>query len=108
MPGFNLQDFQEGHISEVWDELKTRFGFDLKSWKKDFRAFLGTQSRNTPEADAFIVFGNRRINPVLNEILRRNELFPTFNKLVAYILSRNKPQQGVLPQTRSRAGKKPR
>jgi hypothetical protein len=86
-----IRDFQEADIDKVWQELKKLFGFDLRAWKKEFREFLYSQPRNTTAAEAFIIFGNRHINPVLNEILRRNELFPTFNKLVEYILNRNKP-----------------
>ena len=103
----NLRDFQEMHIEIVWDELRLRFGFDIKAWKKEFHEFLSTQPRNTAEPDAFIVFGNRRINPVLNGILRRNELFPTFNKLVAYILNRGRNKDHVLPQTKPRNAGKP-
>ena len=103
----NLRDFREMHIDIVWDELQLRFGFDIKAWKKEFREFLASQPRNTTETDAFIVFGNRRINPVLNGILRRNELFPTFNKLVAYILSRDNNRSHVLPQTKPRNPGKP-
>jgi len=88
-PG-SIQDFQEMHIELVWDELRLRFGFELKAWKTEFKTFLNSQPRNTTEADAFIVFGNRRINPVLNGILRRNELFPTFNNLVDYIVKRKR------------------
>jgi len=83
-----LRDFQEMHINVIWDELRLRFGFDLRAWKQEFTDYLATQPRNTAVTDAFLTFGNRRINPVLNGILRRNELFPTFNKLVEYILSR--------------------
>ena len=82
------QDFQEMHISVIWEELRLRFGFDLRAWKKEFSDYLDAQPRNTAATDAFLSFGNRRINPVLNGILRRQELFPTFNKLVEYVLSR--------------------
>lgn len=83
-----VHDFQEMHISVIWDELRLRFGFDLRAWKKEFADYLASQPRQTATTDAFLSFGNHRINPVLNSILRRNELFPTFNKLVEYILSR--------------------
>lgn len=103
----HLRNFQEMHIDIVWDELRLRFGFDVSAWKKEFREFLASQPRNTAEPDAFIVFGNRRINPVLNSILRRNELFPTFNKLVAYILTRGSNKNHVLSQTKPRDPGKP-
>lgn len=81
-----IKDFQESDIDKVWDELKTRFGFNVNNWKKLFNEFLGGQPRNTLVEDAFLVFGNKRINPVLNEILCRNSLYPTFNNMVEYIL----------------------
>ncbi|MFZ9503237.1 MAG: hypothetical protein ACO263_01580 [Cyclobacteriaceae bacterium] len=81
------------HIAIIWDELRLRFGFDLKAWKTEFAEFLNSQPRNTNITDAFIVFGNRRINPVLNSILRRNDLYPTFNKLMQYVISRNSSQR---------------
>jgi hypothetical protein len=89
----SINDFQEMHILIVWDELRLRFGFDLKAWKNDFSSFLASQPRNTTETDAFIQFGNRRINPVLNSILRRNELYPTFNNLILYVVRQKRNQK---------------
>jgi hypothetical protein len=83
-----FKDFQEQHIDIVWEELRVRFGFDIKAWRTEFSLYLGTQPRNVDVVDAFIVFGNKKINPVLNMILVRRDLHPTFNKLVLYILNR--------------------
>jgi hypothetical protein len=84
----DFKNFEERHITIVWVELRNRFGFNIDGWKKEFSNYFDSQPRNVSEIDAFIVFGNRRINPVLNMILKRKELHPTFNKLVLYILNR--------------------
>ncbi|MBX7125472.1 MAG: hypothetical protein K1X47_07255 [Cyclobacteriaceae bacterium] len=84
----NITDhFELMHVSRTWDELHARFGFDLKGWKKEFREFLLRQPRNTTEVDAFLIFGSRQINPVLNRILSRDPSYPTFHKLIDYILN---------------------
>jgi len=83
-----IQNFQESDINKVWDELQTRFSFDIKSWKNKFNEFLSSQPRNSTVEDIFLVFGNRRINPILNQILCRNELYPTFNNFVEYVLKK--------------------
>lgn len=70
----------------VWNELSIRFGFNLKEWKKKFRQQFSYQPRNVSEVEFFLRFGNKSINPVLNEILGRKNLYPTFNRLVDYIM----------------------
>jgi hypothetical protein len=85
------------HIERVFGELHDRFGFNRKEWEKKFKSFLAQQPRNTSELDAFIKFGNRFINPVLNEILCRNTLHATFPQLVLYIVEKHsvtKPNAG--------------
>ncbi len=77
------------HIDLVFRELKGRFGFNDKAWRKKFEEFLSRQPRTTSEMDAFIKFGNSSINPVLNEILCRNALHATFVKLLFYIVEKN-------------------
>lgn len=77
------------HIDIVFRELHDRFGFNKKEWEKKFKSFLSQQPRNTSELDAFIKFGNRFINPVLNEILCRNALHATFSQMVLYIVEKN-------------------
>jgi hypothetical protein len=79
------QEFSEMHINLTWDELHTRFGFDLKTWKKKFSDYLMKQPRETDLVSAFLRFGNDRLNPLLNEILGRSTGFPTFNRLTTYV-----------------------
>ena len=86
VPAF--QDFEEAHIERVWELLAEKFHFNIPAWKKEFREFLGRQYRNTDETDAFLIFGTQKINPVLNEILKRNSLHPTWQKMLEYIMNR--------------------
>ena len=81
-------DFEPAHIPKVWDELQERFGFKLDVWKKKFMEYLKKQPRTVSEIEAFIYFGNRFINPVLNEILGRQSQFPSFNRLLEYVINK--------------------
>lgn len=83
----NMNDY---HITLAWEELSNRFGFNLDYWKKEFINFMGSQPRNLQDTDGFITFGNRRINSVLNSILGRNDLSPTFNNFMCYIIKKSK------------------
>ena len=78
--------FAPMHIDLVFRELKERFGFNEKAWRKKFEEFLSRQPRTTSEMDAFIKFGNSMVNPVLNQILCRQALHSTFVKLLFYIV----------------------
>jgi hypothetical protein len=80
----------ETHIKEIWNELHTRFGFNLKEWKPRFEKFVIKQSRETNLMSCFYQFGHHNINPVLNEILGRQRLYPTFTNLVDYVISKNR------------------
>jgi hypothetical protein len=80
-------DFQEHHMSLAWQELKTRFGFNLTAWRMQFREEFLRQPRNVTEVEFFLIFGNRSTNDLLNQILGRRRLHPTFNKMIEYILN---------------------
>jgi hypothetical protein len=83
-------EFMEYHITKVWNELHDRFGFDIKKWKEKFNAYLQKHPRDVSEMSVFYRFGHDEINPVLNKILCRNQLFPTFNNLVEYVVKKVK------------------
>jgi hypothetical protein len=89
IPQVLTDHFDLMHIDIVFNELKFRFGFNKKEWEKKFKAYLLQQPRNTSELDAFIKFGNRFVNPVLNEILCRNTAHSTFTHLLLYIVEKN-------------------
>lgn len=71
----------------AWQELKIRFGFNLPAWKMRFREEFLRQPRNVTEIEFFLIFGNRSINHLLNQILGRTRLHPTFNEMIEYILN---------------------
>ena len=81
-------DFELAHIRKVWDELQERFGFNTELWKKKFNEYLKKQPRTVSEIEAFIYFGNKFINPVINEILCRQGQFPSFNRLLEYVINK--------------------
>ena len=82
------QEFQDYHITLVWMELRNRFGFDVKKWKTRFALYTQNHPRYDSTVSAFNHFGFDEINPVLNKILCRNEMYPTFNNLVEYIVKK--------------------
>jgi hypothetical protein len=103
IPQLLIDYFEPMHINIMFDELQDRFGFPKKQWRKRFDDFLQSQSRNTSELDAFVKFGNRFINPVLNNILCRRELHTTFNKMLLYIIEKHSiPKYGKRLPNRSR------
>ncbi|HEY4655337.1 MAG TPA: hypothetical protein VIH22_12535 [Cyclobacteriaceae bacterium] len=79
-------EFDEHTRTMIFRELNARFGFPVKEWKKRFSEELGKKPRNQSAEEYFMHFGNTFINPVLNEILCRNRLHPTFNKFVEYVV----------------------
>lgn len=83
-------EFQEYHITKVWNYLHERFGFNIPKWKERFNDYKRKQRREDNEIGSFNRFGNQHINPVLNEILGRNVLHPTFNALVEFIVTGKK------------------
>jgi hypothetical protein len=76
--------FEEAYFRLVWSELRTRFGFPVRDWKQRFRYYC-ERSRITDPVEGFYKFGNKVINPVLNEILCRKKGHPTFQNLVEYV-----------------------
>jgi len=81
-------EFMDYHITQVWVELNGRFGFDIKKWKIKFASYSQKHPRYDSVASAFNHFGFDEINPILNKILCRNEMYPTFNNLVEYVVKK--------------------
>lgn len=77
-------EFMDYHITQIWIELRDRFGFDIKKWKARFAEYSQKHPRYNSTVSAFNHFGFDEINPVLNKILCRNDMYPTFNNLVEY------------------------
>lgn len=88
----NLQDivFDEYTRAHIFRELNAQFGFPVKIWQRRFVEELQKVPRNQTPDEFFLRFGNTFINPILNDILCRNRLHPTFNKFVQYVLTRRR------------------
>ncbi len=82
------RNFDYAHIKLVWQELHDRFGFNVEGWKEKFQEDLQKQKREVSELYYFFTFCNNHINPILNDILCRKRVHPTFNNLVKYILTK--------------------
>lgn len=78
--------YEQGYINLVWRELESRFGFPLKNWQKRFAEYC--DAKRVDSVTGFYHFGHDVINPVLNEILCRRSGYPTFQKLVEYVMKR--------------------
>ena len=78
--------FEEGHIQKVWNVLEEKFSFNVKGWKEDFSKYLISQSREISERQAFMEFGLKKIQPLLNSILRRTDYHPTWINLMRWIV----------------------
>ena len=78
--------FSELHMSQVWDILGTKFGFNVKEWKMRFIEYKLRYHKREMDVTVFLIFGNKVINPLLNQILQRKEGYPTFNKMVEYVM----------------------
>lgn len=76
------------HVDKVLNELHKRFGFNKEHWKSEFAMYHDHVFSNTVPLDtAFISFGNKAINPLLNKILGRADDWPTFSNLVNYVVT---------------------
>jgi len=80
-------EFQEHDIEKTWNLLQEKFSFDKKKWKERFAVYAEKQPGNVDLIHAFFKFGNTFINPVLNDILCRQVLYPTFNNLTRFVLT---------------------
>jgi len=79
--------FQTHHIEKTWDYLEKKFSFNKKKWRERFEDYRKKRPRYAEdEAGAFLKFGNTFINPLLNEILGRQVIHPTFENLTQFIL----------------------
>lgn len=77
------------HVKKVWELLEEKFAFNTGAWKKEFKAYYEKQPRTTQEMEAFYDFGFETIQPVLNQILKRDPWHPTWRSLLLYIVRKN-------------------
>jgi hypothetical protein len=78
--------FEEIHMEKTWHFLTEKFSFNNKGWKDDFKKYLASQSREISERQAFVEFGLKKIQPILNGILKRSEYHPTWINLMRWIV----------------------
>jgi hypothetical protein len=76
------------HMVKVWDLLEEKFCFNIKAWKKEFYEYYQTQPHSTSEREAFVEFGVKHIQPLLNMILKRNAFHPTWKNMLAYVVKK--------------------
>ena len=72
-------------IAKVWDYLGKTFKFNVKAWRAEFEQICIQLPRNTTIEEAFMIYGKKKIEPLLNEILKR-ERHPTWIGLLTFIL----------------------
>jgi hypothetical protein len=78
--------FEEVHIQKIWNVLEEKFSFNIKGWKEEFTKYLNSQSREISERQAFIEFGLKKIQPLLNGILKRTDYHPTWINLMRWVV----------------------
>ncbi len=83
-----LKKIKPHHLPMVWQELHDRFGFEAAEWKRKFESELKRQPRGTEPVEFILVFGVKRINPILNEIMRRPEGYPSFMLMVEEVVGK--------------------
>jgi hypothetical protein len=73
-------------MEKIWSFLSEKFSFNARGWKDDFKKYLAGQSREISERQAFVEFGLKKIQPILNGILKRSEYHPTWINLMRWIV----------------------
>jgi len=82
----NIKDtLDKDDIERVWDYLGKTFGFNSGRWAADFNAAIKSLPRDRSVEEAFILFGKEKIEPLLNEILKRKQ-YPTWIELLSFVL----------------------
>ena len=77
--------FDAEDIEKVWEYLKVKFGFNVKVWKGEFENEIGIFPRFTSKQELFMIYGKKKIEPLLNIILKRDK-YPTWINLLTYVL----------------------
>ena len=77
--------FEVEDIDKVWALLHKKFHFNVPLWRREFERELKRAPRFTSTQEVFMVFGKKSIEPLLNEVLKR-ERYPTWINLLSYVL----------------------
>ena len=67
----------------------------MREWRLKFFDYREEMKLKREDLDHDLVsdfyhFGNTQINPVLNKILSRTEIYPTFNNLIFFVVTGKK------------------
>ena len=76
------------HMTRIWELLEEKFCFNIKAWKKDFYDYFEKQPHRTSEREAFVEFGLKRIQPLLNKVLARKDFHPTWKNILTYVVKK--------------------
>jgi hypothetical protein len=89
LPGYVKNDLTEAHMDRTWTVLQEKFSFNIQGWKKDFRQYYSRQSERVTELQAFMEFGLKHIQPLLNKVLKRSDDHPTWHRLIEWVVRNN-------------------
>lgn len=78
--------FEIEDIEKVWQVLNQKFHFNIKDWKAEFETESYIIPRFKTKQELFMEFGKKKIEPLLNVILKRHR-YPTWINLLTYVLS---------------------
>lgn len=82
------EDFEEGHMPLVWDELEVRFGVNTKKWKEKFEKQFLEQPHSMSRLRFFRAFMIENFNGPINHLLCRHSIHGTMNALMDYVAKR--------------------
>lgn len=85
---YQKEEFEEGHMTLVWDELEDHFKINSKEWKKKFEAAFLKEPHSVSKVDFFRKFLVDNFNHTLNHFLCRADWHPTIDNLMEYVVKR--------------------
>ena len=89
MPRDVEEELSPIHIEKTWELLEGKFCFNVKAWKKEYKLYYEKQPHSVSEREAFVEFGALFINPLLNNVLKRQEHHNTWGNMLVYIVKRH-------------------
>jgi len=94
--------FDESDVELVWDYLEKVFHLNKKVWRPIFEEKYLTSTRELSKMEIFVRFGRDNFQPAINVILGREELHPTWLKLIRYVVrDKIKEKQKELDERRN-------
>jgi hypothetical protein len=78
--------FEEPDIERVWNYMEETFHFNKKVWKPMFEEHFIRSTRELTKMEIFVRYGRDRFERAINVVLGRQEDYPTWLKLIRYIV----------------------